>query len=137
MRAPSTPFAVTGAIFGEMLLYSLLVGSILLLFNILKGRAAGMGAVLAFSLYGFILNPQTIMTLLKLPDYLQYRANVIMGWLSPLNHATYHMHNFGYDLLPTLTQSNLIFGGLIAVLFVLTLIAIRRYSFSFTAGDNN
>ena len=133
----STPFAVTGAIFGEMLLYSLLVGSILLLFNILKGRAAGMGAVLAFSLYGFILNPQTIMTLLKLPDYLQYRANVIMGWLSPLNHATYHMHNFGYDLLPTLTQSNLIFGGLIAVLFVLTLIAIRRYSFSFTAGDNN
>ncbi len=133
----STPFAVTGAIFGEMLLYSLLVGSILLLFNILKGRAAGMGAVLAFSLYGYILNPQTIMTLLKLPDYLQYRANVIMGWLSPLNHATYHMHNFGYDLLPTLAQSNLIFGGLIAVLFVLTLIAIRRYSFSFTSGDNN
>ena len=133
----STPFAVTGAIFLEMLLYSLLVGSILLLFNILKGRAAGMGAVLAFSLYGYILNPQTIMTLLKLPDYLQYRANVIMGWLSPLNHATYHMHNFGYDLLPTLTQSNLIFGGLIAVLFVLTLIAIRRYSFSFTSGDSN
>ena len=133
----STPFAVTGAIFLEMLLYSLLVGSILLLFNILKGRAAGMGAVLAFSLYGYILNPQTIMTLLKLPDYLQYRANVIMGWLSPLNHATYHMHNFGYDLLPTLAQSNLIFGGLIAVLFVLTLIAIRRYSFSFTSGDSN
>ncbi|MBR5948790.1 MAG: hypothetical protein IKZ82_09145, partial [Clostridia bacterium] len=75
--------------------------------------------------------------LLKLPDYLQYRANVIMGWLSPLNHATYHMHNFGYDLLPTLAQSNLIFGGLIAVLFVLTLIAIRRYSFSFTSGDSN
>ena len=133
----STPFAVTGAIFLEMLLYSLLVGSILLLFNIIKGRAAGMGAVLAFSLYGYILNPQTIMTLLKLPDYLQYRANVIMGWLSPLNHATYHMHNFGYDLLPTLAQSNLIFGGLIAVLFVLTLIAIRRYSFSFTSGDSN
>lgn len=133
----STPFAVTGAIFGEMLLYSLLVGSILLLFNILKGRAVGMGAVLAFSLYGYILNPQTIMTLLKLPDYMQYRANVIMGWISPLNHATYHMHNFGYDLLPTLTQSNLIFGGLIAVMFALTLIAIRRYSFSFTAGDYN
>ena len=133
----STPFAVTGAIFLEMLLYSLLVGTILLLFNILKGRAAGMAAVLAFSLYGYILNPQTIMTLLKLPDYLQYRANVIMGWLSPLNHATYHMHNFGYDLLPTLTQSNLIFGGLILILFVLTLLAIRRYSFSFTAGDQN
>ena len=133
----STPFAVTGAIFFEMLLYSLLVGSILLLFNILKGRAAGMGAVLAFSLYGYILNPQTIMTLLGLPDYLQYRANVIMGWLSPLNHATYHMHNFGYDLLPTLAQSNLIFLGLIAMLFVLTLVAIRRYSFSFTSGDSN
>lgn len=133
----STPFAATGAIFLEMLLYSLLVGSILLLFNIIKGRAAGMGAVLAFSLYGYILNPQTLMTVLKLPDYMQYRANVIMGWLSPLNHATYHMHNFGYDLLPTLSQSNLIFGGLILILFVLTLLAIRRYSFSFTAGDQN
>lgn len=133
----STPFAATGAIFLEMLLYSLLVGSILLLFNIIKGRAASMGAVLAFSLYGYILNPQTLMTVLKLPDYMQYRANVIMGWLSPLNHATYHMHNFGYDLLPTLAQSNLIFAGLILILFVLTLLAIRRYSFSFTAGDNN
>lgn len=133
----STPAAATGAIFVEMLLYSLLVGSILLLFNILKSRAAGMAAVLAFSLYGYILNPQTIMTLLKLPDYMTYRANVIMGWISPLNHATYHMHNFGYDLLPTLAQSNLIFGGLILVLFVLTLFAIRRYSFSFTAGDSN
>ncbi|MBR4636540.1 MAG: hypothetical protein IKO51_09315 [Clostridia bacterium] len=133
----STPAAATGAIFVEMLLYSLLVGSILLLFNILKSRATGMAAVLAFSLYGYILNPQTLMTVLKLPDYMQYRANVIMGWISPLNHATYHMHNFGYDLLPTLAQSNLIFGGLILVLFVLTLLAIRRYSFSFTAGDSN
>jgi len=133
----STPAAATGAIFAEMLLYSLLVGSILLLFNILKSRAAGMAAVLAFSLYGYILNPQTLMTVLKLPDYMTYRANVIMGWISPLNHATYHMHNFGYDLLPTLAQSNLIFGGLILVLFVLTLLAIRRYSFSFTAGDSN
>ncbi len=133
----STPAAATGAIFVEMLLYSLLVGSILLLFNVLKSRAAGMAAVLAFSLYGYILNPQTLMTVLKLPDYMQYRANVIMGWLSPLNHATYHMHNFGYDLLPRLWHTYLIFGGLILLLMIGTLFAIRRYNFMFLGTEQS
>ena len=40
--------------------------------------------------------------MLQLPDELMYKANVAVGWLSPLNQATYQMHNFGYDLLPRL-----------------------------------
>ena len=40
-----------------------------------------------------------------------------MGWLSPLNHATYHMHNFGYDLLPRLWQTEAVFAALILLLF--------------------
>lgn len=133
----SKPLQCMLTIVGQMTLYTLLVVSIMLLFNLLKGRVAAMGAVFAFSLYGFILNPQTVMTLMRLPDDLRYRANVFVGWISPLNHATYHMHNFGYDKLPTLTQSNLIFGGLIILMFILCLLAIKRYSFSFTSGDNN
>ena len=59
----------------------------------------------------------------------------IVGWLSPLNQATYHMHNFGYDLLPRLWQTYLIFGVAIVLLFVLTLRALRKYNFHFLGGD--
>ena len=58
-----------------------------------------------------------------------------MGWLSPLNHATYHMHNFGYDLLPRLWQTYAIFGALILLCFLLALRAIRKYSFNFTGTE--
>lgn len=91
--------------------------------------------VFAFSLYGFLLNPETIKAIFQLPDELMYKANVAVGWLSPLNHATYHMHNFGYDLLPRLWQTYAIFGVLIVLLFVLSLRAIRTYNFNFTGTE--
>lgn len=65
-----------------------------------------------------------------------YKANVAVGWISPLNHATYHMHNFGYDLLPKLWQTFAIFGVLITVCCVLTPVTIRKYKFNFTGMDN-
>ena len=71
----------------------------------------------------------------ELPDELLYKANVAVGWLSPLNQATYHMHNFGYDLLPRLWQTYVIFGVAIVLLFVLTLRALRKYNFHFLGGD--
>ena len=89
-----------------------------------------------FSVYGFLLNPQTIKAIFRLPDEMMYKANVAVGWLSPLNHATYHMHNFGYDLLPRLWQTYLIFGGLIALCFFLSLRMVRRYNFNFTGTEN-
>ena len=71
----------------------------------------------------------------QLPDELMYKANVAVGWLSPLNHATYHMHNFGYDLLPRLWQTYLIFGILIVLFFFLSLRAIRKYNFNFVGTE--
>ena len=64
-----------------------------------------------------------------------YKANVAVGWLSPLNQATYHMHNFGYDLLPRLWQTYIIFGVAIVLLYALTLLALRRYNFHFAGVD--
>ena len=72
----------------------------------------------------------------NLPDELMYKANVAVGWLSPLNQATYHMHNFGYDLLPRLWQTYLIFLVLIAGLMVGILCAIRKYNFMFLGTEN-
>ena len=131
----STPYACMGTIFLLMLLYTLLMVFVMLIFNLWKGQLAGIVSVFGFSLYGFLLNPQTLKTIFQLPDELMYKANVAVGWLSPLNHATYHMHNFGYDLLPRLWQTYLIFGGLIAVCFYLSLRAARKYNFNFTGTE--
>ena len=131
----STPYACMGTIFLLMLLYTLLMVFVMLIFNLWKGQLAGIVSVFDFSLYGFLLNPQTLKTIFQLPDELIYKANVAVGWLSPLNHATYHMHNFGYDLLPRLWQTYLIFGVLIAVCFYLSLRAARKYNFNFTGTE--
>ena len=131
----STPYACMGTIFLLMLLYTLVMAFTMLLFNLKKGQLGGVIGVFAFSLYGFLLNPETIKAIFQLPDELMYKANVAVGWLSPLNHATYHMHNFGYDLLPRLWQTYAIFGVLIALLFVLSLRAIRTYNFHFTGTE--
>ena len=131
----STPYACMFTIFILMLLYTLLMVFIMLLFNLKKGQLGGVIGVFAFSLYGFLLNPQTIKAIFQLPDELMYKANVAVGWLSPLNHATYHMHNFGYDLLPRLWQTYLIFGILIVLFFFLSLRAIRKYNFNFVGTE--
>ena len=89
-------------------------------------------AAFGFSVYGFLLNPQTIRAVLKTPEYEAYKINVFIGWASPLNHATFYMHNFGLDLLPRLWQSYLICIVLICILFAASLRAVGNYNFKFT-----
>lgn len=131
----STPYECMAAIFLLMLLYSLLMTFVMLTLNIRKGQLAGVIGVFAFSLYGFLLNPRLIKVLLRLPDQRTYKANVIMGWISPLNQAAYHMHNFGYDLLPRLWHTYAIFGVLIVLCFGLALRAMRGYNFNFSGTE--
>lgn len=131
----STPYKCTATIFLLMLLYTLMLASVMLLFRLRSGQLGGMISVLAFSLYGFLLNPQTLQTILSLRDYQKFQANVAVGWLSPLNHATYHMHNFGYDLLPRIWQTCLFFGICIVLLFYLSFRAVRKFNFHFTGTE--
>ncbi len=131
----STPYESMLMIFMLMLLYAMLMAFIMLVFNLKKGQLAGVVSVFVYSLFGFLLNPQTIKTIFQLPDELMYKANVAVGWLSPLNQATLHMHNFGYDLLPRLWQSYAIFGGLIIGCYFLALHAIRHYNFNFIGTE--
>ena len=131
----STPYTCMLTIFLLMLLYTLLMAFIMLIMNLKKGQLWGVIGVFFFSLYGFLLNPQTIKAIFQLPDELMYKANVAVGWMSPLNHATYHMHNFGYDLLPRLWQTYLIFGALIVMCLFLSLRAIRKYNFNFVGTE--
>lgn len=132
----SMPYECMATIFLLMLLYALLMAFIMLTFNIKKGQLAGVVSVFAFSLFGFLLNPQLIKTIFQLPDELMYKANVAVGWISPLNQATYHMHNFGYDLLPRLWMTYAIFAVLIGMCFIFALRAIRSFNFNFTGTED-
>lgn len=131
----TTPYACMGTIFLLMLLYTLLMVSIMLAVNIRKGQFWGVISVFVFSLFGLLLNPQIFRQIFDLSDELMYKANVAVGWLSPLNHATYHMHNFGYDLLPRLWQTYAIFGAAILALFFIALRGMKKYNFNFTGNS--
>ena len=131
----SRPYQCAFVIFLLMLAYTLTLVLLMLYCKLKFGKGAGVAAAFGFSLYGFLLNPELFKKMLRLPDELMYKANVLTGWLSPLNHATYHMHNFGYDLLPRLWQTFLIFTALIGLLMAMILRAIKRYNFLFLGGD--
>lgn len=131
----SRPYACTMWIFILMLLYTLVLVSLMLAVNLWKGQRYALVAVFLFSLYGFALNPQILAAALRIPEEATYKANVLTGWLSPLNQATYHMHNFGYDMLPRLWQSCAFFGVLTALLLFIAARGIRSYNFSFTGTE--
>ena len=131
----SWPYQSMISIFGLMLGYTSVMVLLMLACNLRFGQVAGVVSVLVFSLYGILMQPDTIQLILKLPDEAYYIANVIIGWLSPLNQATYHMHNFGYDKLPRLWQSYCIFIGLSVILYSASIRAANRYNFSFTGTE--
>lgn len=132
-----TPYECAAAILLLMLLYSLLTAFLMLLLRLWKGQLAGTAGVFLFSLFGFLLSPGTIKTMLNLSEQEGYVANIIVGWVSPLNHATFHMHNFGYDNLPGMGHTMVIFLVLIGLCFGVSLRLVRSYSFLFTGTEGN
>ncbi len=85
-----------------MLGYLMLAVSIQFVVTLCHTQAAGAAAFLIFSVYGFLLQPSVIIKIFDLQKEQLYRANVAVGWISPLNQAAYSMHNFGYDLLESI-----------------------------------
>ena len=114
-----------------MLGYSLTLAFFILLGNLILDKKYGMLLSIGYSLYGFLLDPNVLGKLLGLEDYEMYRIRSIVGWISPLNHAVYGMHDFGYDNLPTLWQSLAFFGLLLVIILYLSYRALSKYNFSF------
>lgn len=124
-----TPYGCMVQVALLMLGYALTLGFLILVGNLLGGRKAGFLAGLIYSLYGFLLNPQVLGKLLGMEEYEMYKIRVFVGWVSPVNHSVYGMHNFGYDLLPTVGQSLLVFGVLLFLLWMLAEKLLRTYNF--------
>lgn len=131
----SWPYQSMVSIFFLMLGYTSVMVMLMLVCNLRFGQVAGVVSVLVYSVYGILMKPDTIQTILRLPDEAYYIANVIIGWVSPLNQATYHMHNFGYDKLPRLWQSYCIFAFLVVAGYFAAVQAAKRYNFSFVGTE--
>lgn len=129
------PYKCALQIFLLMLCYSLFVASVMLCLNLFIGNAAGVIGAFAVNLYGFLLNPNLFQKLFHLTENQLYQANVLCGWLSPLNHATFPMHNFGYDYLPEIGTSIGIFLAVILLLMILSGMKMQTYSFTFIQMD--
>lgn len=130
----TTPYRCMSVIFCLMTCYTLVLVMLMLFMSIRFGKTAAVTSAFGLSLYGYLMNPQLIKTVFNIPESRMYQANLIFGWLSPLNHASYHMHNFGYDKLPAIWQSLLIMLGICALLYLGSLRAIKRYNFNFSKG---
>lgn len=127
----SKPVACMLTIFLLMLLYVLISVLIMFIITLWKGQVAGIACIFAFHMFGYLLNPAWIKVTFGISDRMLYKANVICGWLSPIRQVTYPRHNFGFDLLPRLKETYLIFGIAIVLLFILIIQKMKRYSFNF------
>lgn len=127
----SFPYGCTAHIFGLMTGYSVLLSGMVLVLNLFKKNAGMIGGVV-FSGIGIVLTPEVIAKWFDLSLERMNIANIIFGWVSPLNHATYYMHNFGYDNLPKLWFSYVFFAVCSVVIFGIAILRIRKYPFSFT-----
>lgn len=125
------PYACTGHIFFLMAGYAVTMASIVLFLNLCRNNGGMIGGVI-FSGLGIVTNPDIVAEWFGIPLESMRFANIISGWISPLNHATYYMHNFGYDNLPRLWQSYLFFALASILLFAASLIKIKNYPFQFT-----
>lgn len=127
----TTPYGCMAQVLLLLFLYILGFSFLILAGNLLLGGSRGMIPAVLFCLYGFLLDPKVLGKLLGMEDYEMYKINVAVGWLSPLSHVTYAKHNFGYDKLPTVGQSCLVFLGLLAFFTALSVRALKKYNFRF------
>ena len=131
----TTPFSCSMQIILLLLCYALTLSFLMLYFQLKMGKKAAIGAGLCYSLFGFLLNPEILAKILRKEEYEMFLVRRITGWISPLNHATYGMHDFGYDVLPSIGQSCIIFLALLAFLSGLSFHTLKKYNFSSFTGD--
>lgn len=128
------PYHCTLHIFLLITGYAVTMAGIILFLNLCR-RNGGMAGGVIFTAFGILMNPDIVADWFGISIERMRFANILSGWISPLNHATYYMHSFGYDNLPRLWQSYLFFFVVSAALFAESLIKIKNYPFQFTGTD--
>lgn len=130
----TSPYTCMLQIMLLILCYALTLTFLILFFQMKAGKKAGVLAGLLYSMYGFLLEPEVLAKILGKEEYERYQVNALTGWISPLNHAVYGSHDFGYDNLPSIFQSCIIFLVLLLVLSAMSLGTLKKYNFSSFTG---
>ena len=131
----TTPCSCSMQIMALLVCYALTLSFLMLYFQMKLGKKAAIFAGLSYSLFGFLLNPEILAKILRKEEYEMFLVRRITGWISPLNHATYGMHDFGYDVLPSIGQSCMIFLVILACLSGLSFHTLKKYNFSSFTGE--
>lgn len=131
----TSPYGCMLQIMTLLICYTLTLSFLMLYFQMKKGKKAAIGAALTYSLFGFLLEPEVMAKLMGKEEYEMYQVRSLLGWISPLNHASYGMHDFGYDNLPMIWQSCLLFLLILIVLAGFNLRILKYYNFSVFTGE--
>jgi hypothetical protein len=131
----TSPLSCSMQITALLICYALSLSFLMLFFQMKLGKKAAVGAGLFYSLFGFLLNPDVLAKILRKEEYEMFLMRRVAGWLSPLNHATYGMHDFGYDVLPSIGQSCIVFLALLLLLLSLSFYTLKKYNFNSFTGD--
>lgn len=131
----TSPFSCSLQIMMLLVCYALTLSFLMLLFQMKSGKKAAVGAGLFYSLFGFLLNPEILAKILRKDEYEMFLMRRITGWISPLNHATYGMHDFGYDVLPSIGQSCMVFLIILLILAFLSFYTLKKYNFNSFTGE--
>lgn len=131
----TTPLSCSFQMVLLLILYALTLSFCMLYFQMRAGKKAAIAAGAAYSLFGFLLDPQVLAKILHKEEYEMFQVRRITGWISPLNHATYGMHDFGYDVLPSIGQSCMFFLIILLFLAFLSFRTLKKYNFNSFTGD--
>ena len=116
-------------------LYALTLSFLMLYAQLKVGKRGAAALGLAYSLLGFLLDPKTLAQILRREEHEMFFIRRVTGWISPLNHATYGMHDFGYDVLPSIRQSCLFFAAILLLLALASFHALKAYNFHSFTGE--
>ena len=133
----TTPYNCAISVFLLMVQYMLFLSLSSVYVSLRYGKQAGIGAVIGISLYSYLLTPSRFEAWLGIDEHVRYIANLLAAWLSPLQQATYTMHSFGYDRLPTFLQTHIVMGSVNLLLILLCLWAVEGMQFSFGKGEHH
>ncbi len=133
----ATPYYCTFVIFFLIAQYMLFLTLLNLVFSLKFGKKSGVTAVIVVSVYAYLLDPDKFVALLNIPKELEYIANILAAWLSPLNHAAYAMHNFGYGNYPSIMQSHMVFGCINVILLIVSYLIVKKSQLIFSGGTND
>lgn len=133
----STPYECVVQIFLLLMGYMLFLMSFNLFLSLKFGKKIALGAVMSLIFASYILKPEYFSLWFNINEKIKYIANLMAVWFSPLQHASYTMHTYGYDDLPSIIESLLIFLAVSFLMLVSSFLTLKFGETDFKEGEND